>query len=154
MKLTYIVKVSITEFHSGKVTNTEKFDTKFHAKNPIIARQKAIERFMSYIDIFEEAKNHEEISSSIVSFFEKKVKKYKIVVISLELADGKKRHELFGSSFDSFQERIDALQEELSLYLENEFEINGIQKIKIENENMYFLPNSIIKFSNGEIIKS
>lgn len=163
MKFKYTIEVLIKEFNSKGIKVQKLKPRHFIEDNPIVSRHEAISHYKSYLDIFEEAQKHENIHLYNSPFYGNKlIQKYKTVEVNLKLSVSKTgvrflkkdELELFGNYHDSFEERIDALQDELSLYLDNNFEIKGIQKIKIEGNDKHILNSSLIKFSDGEFLQS
>ena len=53
----YIIKAKLIRFTEGNGIDFSEFEEKFEDENPIIAREKAFNRYQSYIDVLLENKN-------------------------------------------------------------------------------------------------
>ena len=151
-------KIEVSYFgtnNNEKIEETNEIN--FKNESLIFARTEAIERFNSYLDIFEDGKRAGNIQNW-GAILKTKYENYTIPTLNLYICyDNEKENDvvLFGSLLETFEERMEELEDELKYYEENDIEHNGIEVIESNNGGIYkILKNSLIHIEDESKIKT
>lgn len=158
MKQTYpYYKIVISYFNiaSDGSSNTESVLI-FQEAKPIESRKKAIERFRSLEEIFEQGIKDGNLLKSITHLFDTEIKELSIPSLNLYFCENESADDdlvLYGTLLESFDERILELTDECEYYYNNNIENEGFEIIREANGEMHtILKDSLLK--DGDVSKS
>ena len=159
MKLTKpFYKLIISYFEVVENSKNEKeVELIFDNENPFESRKEAIERYNSYLDIFNEGKTQGNIKNW-VEILKHNVENFTIPTMNLYFCEDNNSENdlvLFGSLLETFEERIEELENELKYYLSNNFENIEVQKIIDLDGNKYsVLKNSLFHNEDKKVLRN
>ena len=160
MNKTYpFYKVTVSYFNLADAENehTESV-TVFQEVNPISSRKKAIERFRSLVDIFEQGIKNGTVLKSINDIFHKEINSQVIPSLNFYFCENDNPDEdlvIFGTLLESMEERLLELTDECEFYHNNHLDHDGVEVLKDQHGEIYtILKDSLFHEEDLEYFKS
>lgn len=137
----YKIAISYFNLKDNENSHTEK-NIVFQDEKPIDSRKKAIERFRSLEDIFEQAKKNGTVLSSISEIFDRPMTADFLPSLNLYFCENHNEEDdlvLYGSLLENMEERMIELTDECRWYHDNNIHHEGVEYLTDENENTYIV---------------
>lgn len=143
----YKIIISYFNLADTKTSHTESVLV-FHEEKPIDSRKKAIERFRSLEDIFEQGVKNGNLLQSITHLFDSTITSQAVPSLNLYICENDNAEDdlvLYGSLLESIDERLLELTDEYELYHKSRLDHEGLDLCIDKNGKIYtILKDSLI----------